>query len=122
VGVRLRRLREAAAFVGVVAALAGCGSRDEADFQAGQVVYTENCSSCHQVDGRGYDDIYPNLAGNPIVRLEDPGPVIDIVTRGRGSMPSFAEQLPNDKLAAVITYVRAAWSNDAPGVSPAEVK
>jgi mono/diheme cytochrome c family protein len=108
---------------GVAAAtLSGCGSRERWGVERGKEVYTENCSTCHQPDGRGYDDVYPNLAGNPIVRLEDPGPVIEIVTRGRGSMPSFAEQLPNHKLAAVITYIRAAWGNDETGVRPAQVK
>jgi mono/diheme cytochrome c family protein len=105
-----------------VATLGGCGSREKWGVERGLEVYTENCSSCHQPDGRGYDGVYPNLAGNPIVRLEDPGPVIEIVTRGRGSMPSFGEQLPSHKLAAVISYIRAAWGNDEQGVRPSEVK
>jgi mono/diheme cytochrome c family protein len=119
-----RGLRLALPLSAAVAAmiLSACGSREQWGVERGKEVYTENCSACHQPDGRGYDDVYPNLAGNPIVRLEDPGPVIEIVTRGRGSMPSFGEQLPNHKLAAVITYIRAAWGNDEPGVRPAQVK
>jgi len=104
------------------AVLAGCGSREQWGVARGKEVYAENCSACHQPDGRGYDGIYPNLAGNPIVRLEDPSPVIEIVTRGRGAMPSFAEQLPNHKLAAVITYIRSAWGNDERGIRPAQAK
>ena len=112
----------AATAVFAVPVVTGCGTREEWGAARGSSVYTENCSSCHQPDGLGYDDVYPNLAGNPIVQLEDPGPVIDIVTRGRGGMPGFAEQLPNHKLAAVITYIRSAWGNDAGGVRPAAVK
>jgi mono/diheme cytochrome c family protein len=111
-----------AAFVTTVAPLTGCGSNEQWGVARGKEVYAENCSACHQPDGRGYDNVYPNLAGNPIVRLEEPDPVIDIVTRGRGSMPSFAEQLPDHQLAAVITYIRAAWGNDRPAVGPSEVK
>ena len=116
------KVATAAAAMLAASVLAGCGSREQWGVERGKEVYTENCSACHQPDGRGYDGIYPNLAGNPIVRLEDPSPVIDIVTRGRGAMPSFSEQLPDHKLAAVISYIRSAWGNDEPGVRPAQVK
>jgi mono/diheme cytochrome c family protein len=97
----------------------GCGEAGQrAD---GKEVFTEHCSSCHQVDGRGYDQVYPNLAGNPIVQLPDAAPMIDIVLNGRGSMPPFAEELTQRQLAAVISYVRGAWGNDQSAVSPPEV-
>jgi mono/diheme cytochrome c family protein len=110
--------------VGILALLlavlaCGCGSAGER--AAGKEIYTEHCSSCHQVDGKGYDDVYPNLAGNPIVQLRDPGPMIDIVVSGRGSMPAFAEELTQRQLGAVISYVRGAWGNDRSAVSAPEV-
>jgi mono/diheme cytochrome c family protein len=107
--------------LGVVAAmagLAGCGERSHADLRAGMDVYTVHCSSCHQPDGQGFDDVYPNLAGNPIVLLTSPEPVIDVVRRGRGSMPSFADDLSPRELADVISYIRNAWGNHASSVSP----
>jgi mono/diheme cytochrome c family protein len=98
---------------------AGCG--DAGERANGKEIYTERCSSCHQVDGKGYDQIYPNLAGNPIVQLPDPAPMIDVVVNGRGSMPPFAEELTERQLASVISYVRGAWGNDRSAVSPSEV-
>src|SRR5215210_3581115 len=104
--------------VGALAATAGCGSAERLQSK-GKKVYIERCSSCHQPDGGGYDEVYPNLAGNPIVRLRDPDPVIAIVLHGRGSMPSFGESLTPQEAAAVISYVRGGWGNDAPPITPA---
>jgi mono/diheme cytochrome c family protein len=83
--------------------------------------YVERCSRCHQGNGQGYAQIYPNLAQNPIVEDADPDAVIEIVTKGRASMPSFAA-LPPDQLAEIITYVRHAWGNGASAVTPSQVK
>jgi mono/diheme cytochrome c family protein len=104
---------------------AGCGSSSTGDDQArllrGKLHYLSTCSRCHQPDGRGYDQVYPNLAGNPIVRGEDATPVIDIVVHGRGSMPSFGSR-PPEELAEIITYIRHAWHNGAGPVTPTQVK
>jgi mono/diheme cytochrome c family protein len=36
-------------------------------------------------------------------------------------MPSFGSR-PPDELAAIITYIRQAWSNHASAVTPSQVK
>jgi alcohol dehydrogenase (quinone), cytochrome c subunit len=108
-----------------VAVAGGCGSSSTGDDSArlarGRVHYLENCSRCHQPEGEGYDQIYPNLAGNPIVQDKDPAPVIDIVLHGRESMPAFGSR-PPEELAEIITYIRHSWANGAGSVTPAQVK
>ena len=96
-------------------------------------IYITNCSSCHQLDGRGLPGAFPALAGNPIV-TGDPGAVIAIVkfgSRGRirgggegfGSvMPPWQGLLSDDDLAAVVTYIRFAWHNRAGPVSAAQIQ
>jgi mono/diheme cytochrome c family protein len=74
------------------------------------------------IGGHGYPGVYPNLDRNPIVELETPEAVTDIVLNGRESMPAFEGELPEQKIAAVITYIRQAWHNHASGVTPAQVK
>jgi mono/diheme cytochrome c family protein len=37
------------------------------------------------------------------------------------AMPSFAWKLSDAEVAAVVTYIRNAWGNAAPHVSPGEV-
>jgi alcohol dehydrogenase (quinone), cytochrome c subunit len=87
----------------------------------GQQVFVEQCAECHQTDGSGYSHLYPRLAGNPIVTLHDPEPIINTVLYGQGSMQSFAEKISGDDIAAVLSYIRQAWGNDAPPVSPRQV-
>jgi len=101
----------------------GCGKgAAEERIAFGENVYVRECARCHGDDGTGYTGVYPNLAGNPIVTLDSPEPMIEIVTEGREAMPAFGGQIPEQNIAAVISYVRQAWSNDASAVTPAEVK
>jgi|1185.fasta_scaffold47367_2 cytochrome c6 len=116
---RLATLLVATAFV-----VSGCGVHGDAPVRLadGEKVFTENCSICHQADGSGYAQVYPNLAGDAIVRLGDPSPVIQIVLEGRGSMPGFADELSPEQIAEVVSYVRHEWGNDASPVTPGMVR
>ena len=87
----------------------------------GQQIYLEFCAECHQVDGMGWSTLYPRLAGNPIVTLHDPEPIIVTVSYGQGSMMSFREKLNNQQIAAVLSYIRNAWGNQAPAVADRQI-
>lgn len=84
---------------------------------SGQRLYVEFCAECHQTDGTGWSDLYPRLAGNPIVTLHDPEPIIDTVTYGQGSMMGFHDKLTSQEIAAILSYIRNAWGNHAAAVS-----
>ncbi len=84
---------------------------------AGQRLYLEFCAECHQTDGSGWSDLYPRLAGNPIVTLDDPEPIINTVTYGQGSMMGFHDRLTGEEIASILSYIRNAWGNHAPAVS-----
>ena len=90
-------------------------------YSRGKQVYTEFCAECHQEDGQGWSTLYPRLAGNPIVTLHDPEPIINTVVYGQGSMTNFRDKLDNEQIAAVLTYIRNTWGNQAPAVSPRQV-
>jgi mono/diheme cytochrome c family protein len=83
----------------------------------GRDIYISNCAHCHQMEGQGYAQVYPPLAGNPIVTLHDPTPVIEIVLHGRGAMPSYYDELTIQDRAAVISFIRGAWGNNASAIS-----
>jgi mono/diheme cytochrome c family protein len=87
----------------------------------GEQVYLEYCAECHQRDGSGWMPLYPKFAGNPIITLHDPEPIIVTVLYGQGSMPAFRTRLPTDDLAAVLTYIRNAWGNSASPISPRQL-
>ncbi len=65
---------------------------------------------------------YQPMAGNPFVTAEDPTPVLQVVLTGRGGMPHFGEYLTTEELAAVISYVRNGWDNNASAVSTEQVE
>jgi mono/diheme cytochrome c family protein len=104
----------------IVAALwlAGCLEPSTEERVAhGRDIYISQCSHCHQPEGQGYAQVFPPLAGNPIVTLHDPTPVIEIVLHGRGAMPSYYDELTIQERAAVISFIRQAWGNNASAIS-----
>jgi len=99
----------------------------------GQKVYTDRCAGCHAADGRGKGDAYPALDGNGSVTEPTGINAIRTVLSGGFSpatagnprpysMPPFSQTLSDDDAAAVVTYIRQAWSNKAPSVSPNDVR
>jgi cytochrome c oxidase subunit 2 len=82
----------------------------------GEDIYQKNCVACHQVSGAGLPPIFPALAGSDIV-LNGKERQIEILMEGvqGAAMASYAEQLTEVEIAAVITYTRQAWGNDEAG-------
>ena len=74
-----------------------------------------NCVACHQVNGAGILESFA-LAGSDIVLNNKPRNVEILMEGVQGAaMQSFANQLSEVDMAAVITYTRRAWGNDAKG-------
>jgi mono/diheme cytochrome c family protein len=89
--------------------------------QQGEQIYTNVCIACHQPEGAGIEGIYPPLAGNPLLTTEDPTYFVSTVLTGRGGMPSFQALYSDEEIAAITTYIRQAWGNNAGPVSPEQV-
>jgi len=86
----------------------------------GKTVYEQNCVACHQAGGTGVPGTFPALKGSKIAT----GPKADhihIVLNGKNAMPKWAS-LSDTEIAAVISYERNSWGNDAGIVQPSEVK
>ena len=84
------------------------------------------CAACHQADGRGLPSIAPPLVGSPRV-TGPPAALIDIVLQGRDEDPAYPSMsplagLPDEQLAAILTYVRQAWGHAAPPISADAVR
>jgi mono/diheme cytochrome c family protein len=78
----------------------------------GQQVYRTACAPCHGVSGEGMGQQFPRLEGNQVV-LGDPQLVIQVILSGRRLMPAWRDQLSDTQIAAVATYIRSAWGNNA---------
>jgi mono/diheme cytochrome c family protein len=110
------------------------GSDEDAAIARGEALYI-NCSVCHQNNGLGSPGQYPPLAGSEWVLEPNPARLIRIPLHGlsgpikvkgqdwnlpAGMTPAGAS-FPNEDLAALLTYIRQAWGNKAPAVTPQQV-
>ena len=94
---------------------------DVAELKAkGEKVYAANCVACHQAAGTGAG-AFPALVGSKVV-LGAQDEQVSRLLNGKGAMPAF-KQLSDVELAAVMTYTRNAWGNQAEDniVQPKEV-
>ena len=97
----------------------------------GEKIYRGACIACHEVDGSGAPRIYPPLPGNANLQSADPTSTLRIIVDGaqsvttprapnKGSMPAYPK-LSDQEIADVATYIRNAWGNAAPVVTPEQV-
>lgn len=115
-------------------AFGGAAAETELDVGAGDGagLYAAYCSACHGSDGQGVPGAFPPLAGSSSVV----GPaerIAGIVLRGLhgplevagetyyGVMPSFASRLDDEQAAALLSFVRSSWGNEASPVTPEQV-
>lgn len=110
---------------------------DQADGAAtaggpGKAVYGRICASCHKSGGEGANGSFPPLKGSAIAQ-GDPRKPIAIVLHGfqgaierggvkyNGQMASWKDQLSDQEIADVLTYVRSSFGNSAAAVTKDEV-
>jgi len=101
--------------------------------ELGGKVYAQHCADCHGRLGEGVAGIYPPLDGNSsvteptginatrMVLLGGFAPVTAANQRPY-SMPPFAQQLSDEEVAAVVTYLRRSWSNHGSSVRAEQVR
>ena len=112
----IRPLHFAAALLLGGLALTAAGAGAQTAPPSGAAAFEAACAACHQSDGKGIPGAFPALAGNAFVQ-GPPEIVVKTVLDGRGGMPAFREDLHDDQLAEILTYVRSAWGNKAPAVT-----
>ncbi|MFZ1731075.1 MAG: cytochrome c [Bacteroidota bacterium] len=99
----------------------------------GAAVFNGKCAVCHQMSGKGIPNVYPSLSGSAIV-TGDPVLPIRIVLHGfngpiernggkyNGVMQPWQNDLTDQQIADVLTFVRSSWGNTAAAVTPEQVK
>jgi len=90
------------------------------DSHLGRQVYEASCVRCHRDGGRGVEGIFPSLRDNELLR-GPPEPLLIVILRGRAAMPGFGETLSNKEIAAVLSYLRSRWGNDAERIPIGEI-
>lgn len=126
--------------LGIAASLLGAcggGTTDSgatagvSQIELGSRVYVTRCLTCHQQNGQGVSNMYPTLHQTEWTE-GDKGRLIRLLLHGvqgpmevKGTvynnvMPAHG-YLSDDQIAAVLTYIRSHFDNDASSVAPAEV-
>ena len=107
-------------------ALAGAGGSAD-----GKQLFTANCVACHQASGKGLPGVFPPLAKSDF--LGDSKRTIDVVLHGLSGkvtvngqdynsvMPPM-NQLNDDEVANILTYVLNSWGNPGGSISKDDVK
>jgi mono/diheme cytochrome c family protein len=109
----------------------------KAQFLAGQKVYFRegHCVTCHQPNGKGLDPAFPSIEKSPwvsgdsdrLIKLALYGLMGPLEINGKkydGQVPMtpFGGMLKDDEMAAVLTFVRNSFGNQADPIKPAQVK
>ena len=101
--------------------------------ELGKKLYNGNCANCHQGSGEGQPGSYPPLGGSEWVlgskeRLAAimlggvAGPLtVKGATFSTQVMPGWHSNFTDEKLADIMTYLRASWGNTAGPVSADEI-
>lgn len=105
----------------------------------GKRLFTQNCVVCHQSSGQGVPGQFPTLVESEWVI--DAGPedwvgdnhLVKVLLKGLGgpiqvkgatynnAMPPWS-QLKDEQIAAILTYIRSEWGNNAPPITAEYVK
>lgn len=106
---------------------------DAAMIARGAELFGGRCAACHQATGKGLPGVAPPLDGSEWV-TGDPARTTRVILHGltgpievagqpwNGAMPAWGATMTDAEVAAVISYIRTTWSNEAGVVSPEEVK
>jgi mono/diheme cytochrome c family protein len=105
-------------------------------YDRGAMLFAQHCASCHGEQGQGLQVegrvALPALAGNRAVTMHTTANLVRIILAGGYApstagnprpfgMPPFVHVLGDEDIAAVTTYLRAAWGNQANAVTAADV-
>jgi mono/diheme cytochrome c family protein len=119
--------------------LPGDRQRDGAPWQYHQVsaekrldrpgahTYVTRCASCHGLEGAGQFEWMPPLAGATSALARESASAINITLNGSQRvvaagvpdayrMPAFREQLSDQQIAEVLTFVRSTWGNQGDAI------
>ncbi|WP_414157254.1 c-type cytochrome [Pseudomonas sp. BNK-15] len=88
----------------------------------GAHTYVTRCATCHGLDGKGQAEWMPPLAGSTSALAKENASAINITLNGSQRivaaglpdayrMPAFREQLSDQEIAQVLSFVRSTWGN-----------
>jgi len=93
----------------VLLALLACGlfavCTSSAVAQDAAGTYKAKCAMCHGADGKGGKMGTRDFA-SPEVKAESDAQLAEIITKGKGKMPSYDGKLKDTEIKDLVTYIR----------------
>jgi cytochrome c6 len=102
--VKLISLRMALVTLLVCGAIAVCSSSAAA--QDAAATYKAKCAMCHGPDGKGGKMGTRDFASAE-VKAETDAQLTDIITKGKGKMPSYDGKLKAEDIKGLVAYIRS---------------
>lgn len=102
------------------------------DLSEGELLYMDNCAACHLTNGKGAPEVFPSMVDNSLVIADAKQGLIQTILYGaempstakrpeKLKMPGFAERLSDKDVAALASFVRKGWGNNASAVTAEDV-
>lgn len=100
----------------------------------GQILYDSYCGTCHLPTGLGSEDTGPPLVGSPVTLGAAPASLINSILYGAQAaqglaipqnwreMKAFGDELDDEQVAILATFIRNSWGNRAGPVTAEQVK
>lgn len=106
---------------------------ESAQLALGEQVYRQHCIDCHGERGEGAPGAYPALAGNRAVTMPSSVNTLQAILSGGFApataghpqpygMPPYRTVLNNAEIAAVASFIRQSWGNQAGAVSALDLQ
>ncbi len=106
-------------------------AKPEQDINNGKSIYNKVCMSCHQMTGAGIPGAFPPLAKSDYLNADVNRAIKQVINGSNGPMtvngkkyniPMPKQDLTDQQIADVLTYVYASWGNNKSVVTPEMVK
>jgi mono/diheme cytochrome c family protein len=106
----------------------------KAERDKGRKVFEGTCAACHQLSGLGQDGKAPPLVGSEWVLAPGGNRIARVVLNGLNgpitvkskewnlAMVAWRDNFTDDQIAAVLTYIRSEWGNNAGPIKPDLIK
>lgn len=94
---------------------------------AGKAIYTKTCQACHQENGAGIPKTFPPLAKADLLNADVNGAIEGVIKGRKGEITVNGEKyngemtpqnLSDQEVADVLTYVYGMWDNNKTIVTP----
>jgi hypothetical protein len=100
--------------------------------EQGKAIWEDECSACHRMDASGVPRFFPPIKASANLQQTNATTVLHYILAGAHraptdraptafAMPGFYWKLDDGQIAAVATYARNSWGNEAAAVSADDV-